>query len=78
MIKDAIVGNRLLESRHRDLRLYGRPLGKVGWDSFREVGQIHWPETRILENPLLPNDVIVFAPVECDLPQGLSAECKPG
>ena len=38
----------------------------------------NWTRDGILETHLLPNDVILFAPVECDLPQGLRAECKPG
>ena len=38
----------------------------------------NWTHDGILETHLLPNDVILFAPVECDLPQGLRAECKPG
>ena len=36
------------------------------------------PITGVLETHLLPNDLILFTPAECDLPQGLRAESKPG
>lgn len=35
-------------------------------------------EGRYPRTHLLPIDVILFTPVDCDLPQGLRAECKPG
>lgn len=51
---------------------------QVGFGPETRCAVAIWPSNAIPEVQLLASDLILFAPVECDLPQGLGAERKPG